>query len=106
MPGDDPGIALDAEIKYQQRFVAGKQCLGFLDGHRLRPGEAHVVGEALFENLLQLFAFRLDLGDAHADLLLGRGRALRRRLGDKRNHGFVQCFRFGGQVLILTHELR
>ena len=53
---------------------------------RLRPGEGHVAGEAIVENLLQFLAFRLDLCGAHAHLLLGCGRALRRRLGDERNH--------------------
>jgi hypothetical protein len=52
---------------------------------RLRPGEGHVAGEAIVENLLQFLAFRLDLCGAHAHVL-GCGRALRRRLGDERNH--------------------
>ena len=37
--------------------------------------------------------------------LLGRCRTLRRRLGDKRNHGFVELSASCSQVLVLANEL-
>ena len=105
MRGDDPDIALGAKVKHQQRFVVGKQRLGFRHGQRLWLGQGRIVGETLIENLLQRFPFRLDIRDALTDLLLCRRGASCWRLGDKRNHRFVQCIRLGSQVLILAHEL-